>query len=229
MTAALGVVHDISTNTQKFFGGAEKTKTQKKYEANWPVHQDDITDLSVVTSGSRNIVCTGECGAKSTVHVWDTNTMESIAQFSLGGTAKGVGALAISPCARYVAVVDQSNDHNMSIYNVAKKKAIVTVSAGTDPIYDIQWSKKANDLRFIAITSRSLQFWHPADATKKLFKNGTFGPKFPQTKFNCGVFDEDGVCYSGGANGSVHCWDQRGELGLVLKAHSAECTAIVCH
>ena len=56
---------------------------------------------------------------------------------------------------------------------------IVQVSAGTDAVHDIQWSKKPNDLRFAAVTSRSLQFWHPADATKKLFKNGTFGQKFP--------------------------------------------------
>ena len=178
MTAALGVVQDLSTNKQRFFGGLEKTKTQKKYENNWGCHQDDITDLSVCAAGERNIVVTGECGAKSTIHIWDSTTMESISQFNLGGTAKGVGALAISPCGRYVAVVDQSNDHNMSIFNVSKKKAIVTVSAGTDPIGDIQWSKKPNDLRFTAITTRSIQFWHPADATKKLFKNGTFGPKF---------------------------------------------------
>ena len=45
----------------------------------------------------------------------------------------------------------------------------------------------------------------------------------------CSTFDEEGLCYSGGANGSVHCWDQRGELGLVLKAHAAECTAIVAN
>jgi len=32
--------------------------------------------------------------------------MQGISQFSLGGSAKGVGALGISPCARYVAVVD---------------------------------------------------------------------------------------------------------------------------
>jgi hypothetical protein len=32
--------------------------------------------------------------------------MEPISQFSLGGTAKGVSALAISPCCRYIAVVD---------------------------------------------------------------------------------------------------------------------------
>jgi WD40 repeat protein len=59
-----------------------------------------------------------------------------------------------------------------------------------------------------------------------LFKNGAFGPNNQQTKFNCVAFDDDGVCYSGGANGAVHCWDQRGELALVLKAHSGECTAV---
>ena len=103
--------------------------------------------------------------------------MKSIAQFSLGGAAKGITALGISPCQRYIACVDHSNDHNMSIYNVNRKKMILQVSAGSDPIHDIQWSKKGDDLRFIACTTRSLQFWHPADASKKLFKNGTFGPK----------------------------------------------------
>lgn len=70
-------------------------------------------------------MATGECGAKSTVHVWDSNTMQSICQFSLGGSAKGVTALALSPCSRYVAVVDHSNDHMMNIYNVNRKKMIV--------------------------------------------------------------------------------------------------------
>lgn len=114
----------------------------------------------------------------STVHIWDTNTMTSIANFSLGGTAKGVAALSISPCQRYVAAVDQSNDHNMYIYNVQRKKMLLTLSAGSDSISNIQWSKKPNDLKFVAVTSRSLQFWNPADASKKLFKNGTFGSKF---------------------------------------------------
>lgn len=45
----------------------------------------------------------------------------------------------------------------------------------------------------------------------------------------CVTFDGDGLCYSGGANGNVHCWDQRGELGLVLKAHAGECTSVTCN
>jgi hypothetical protein len=55
---------------------------------------------------ARNIVATGECGKASTIHVWDTNTMSSLAQFNLGASAKGVAALSISPCQRYVAAVD---------------------------------------------------------------------------------------------------------------------------
>ena len=173
--AALGVVQDLNTREQRVFGGLEKAKMQKKYENTWPAHQDDITDLSVCPYEGRNIVATGETGAKSTVHVWDTTTMKSISSFSLGGSAKGVSALSLSPCQRYIACVDSSNDHMMTIYNVNRKKMIVQVSAGTDAIFEIQWSKKPNDLRFAAVTTRSLQFWHPADATKKLYKNGTFG------------------------------------------------------
>lgn len=81
----------------------------------------------------------------------------------------------------------------------------------------------------MAVTSRSLQFWNPADASKKLFKNGTFGSKFSQTKFSSAVFDEHGICYSGGANGGIHVWDQKQELGLVLKAHAGEVTAVACN
>jgi len=82
--------------------------------------------------------------------------MNSIAQFSLGATAKGVAGLSISPCQRYVACVDQSNDHNMYIYNVQRKKMLLTLSAGTDSIFNIQWSKKPNDLKFVAVTTRSI-------------------------------------------------------------------------
>lgn len=146
----------MNTRKQRFFGGAEKDKDAEKYVAGWPYHQDDIVGLDVAGGELRNIVATGECGKMSTVHIWDTNTMTSVANFSLGATAKGVAALSISPCQRYVACVDQSNDHTMYIYNVQRKKMLLTLSAGSDTIYNIQWSKKPNDLKFAAVTTRSL-------------------------------------------------------------------------
>lgn len=184
--------------------------------------------MHVVYENGKGVAVSGEVGAKSTIHVWDTQTLKSLNQFNLGKEAKGVATCAMSPCQRYIAACDMSNDHNMYIFHVGKKKPIVTISAGTDPIGDIKWSRKPNDLRFAAVTTRSLQFWNPADSSKKLFKNGAFGPNFTQTKFTSASFDEEGICYSGGANGAIHCWDQRGELGLVLKAHAGECTAVIC-
>jgi WD40 repeat protein len=120
------------------------------------VHQDDISDLHVCQGPKKNLVATGEVGKKSTIHIWDKDKMKAVSSFSLGGSAKGIAALSISPCQRYVACVDSSNDHNMSIFNISKSKMIIQVSAGTDPIHDICWSKKPNDLRFSAVTTRSL-------------------------------------------------------------------------
>ena len=116
--AALGVVQDLKTNKQKFFGGVEKDKDADKYQKEWPYHQDDITNIDLAKGGARNIVATGECGKISTVHVWDSNTMATLSSFSLGPKAKGVSALSISPCQRYIAAVDQSNDHIMYIFNI---------------------------------------------------------------------------------------------------------------
>ena len=105
-SAALGIVQNLTTKEQKFFGGIEKDKDAEKYQQNWPFHQDDVTGVDIAGGENRNIVCTGECGKMSTVHVWDTNTMSSVATFNLGASAKGVAALSISPCQRYVAAVD---------------------------------------------------------------------------------------------------------------------------
>lgn len=91
--------------------------------------------MDIAGGENRNIVVTGECGKMSTIHVWDTKTMTSIANFSLGSSAKGVAAVSISPCQRYVAAVDQSNDHTMYIYNVQRKKMLLSLSAGSDAIY----------------------------------------------------------------------------------------------
>ena len=228
MTAALGVVQDLNTRQQKYFGGKQKTKHQLKHEKNWPVHQDEITAIDVCQGANRHsVIATCDGGPKAMVHVWDSKTMKSMCSFSLGASAKGISCLRLSPCARYVACVDGSNDHLMTIYNIARKQLLLQTSAGTDPFYDIQWSKKENDLRFSAVTARAMQLWHPADATKKLFKNiWNTSHSQAQTKFLCTAWDEEGICYSGGADGNIYCWDERDPLGLVLKAHFGECTAI---
>lgn len=94
-------------------------------------------DIHVVRNGDSCLAVTGETGAKSTVHVWDTDGISSKVSFSLGGSARGISTLSLSPCQRYVACCDKSNDHIVTIYNIQRKKLIVQVSSGTEPIDDI--------------------------------------------------------------------------------------------
>lgn len=57
MTAALGVILDIPSNTQKFFGGGMVDNTAKNVANNENSHTDDIMALSI--SSCRSMVVSG--------------------------------------------------------------------------------------------------------------------------------------------------------------------------
>lgn len=111
---------------------------------------------------------TGESGPTPAIHVWKAGTSEKVGQFNLGQGSRGVAACSLSPCSRYVASVDMSNDHRVSIYNIERQKNLLTMNGSTDRILDVAWSKRADDLRFATVTPKQVCFWHPADVTKRL-------------------------------------------------------------
>jgi hypothetical protein len=57
MTAALGVILDTGSNTQKFFGGGVVDNTAKNVANDENAHTDDITSLSI--SEDRTIAVSG--------------------------------------------------------------------------------------------------------------------------------------------------------------------------
>lgn len=77
-------------------------------------------------------------------------------------------AVGISPCGRYIASVDKSENHKVTIYNLQRKVILASVEGGKSAILDLKWSKRPEDLRFATVSLRELHFWHPADVTKKL-------------------------------------------------------------
>ena len=50
----------------------------------------------------------------------------------------------------------------------------MTVDGSKSEVTDVQWSKRPDDLRFATVGPKELNFWHPADVTKKLTVKGTF-------------------------------------------------------
>jgi len=118
-----------------------------------------------------------------------------MSSFLLDKDSRGVQAVSISPCKKYVAAVDQSNDHKVFIYNIERNAMLLSTAGGKDKINDIQWSKRPDDLRFATVSPKDLRFWNPADVTKKLSVKGTF--QMGALQYNCVAFDEEGWCYVG--------------------------------
>lgn len=120
-------------------------------------------------SADRTKVVTGQIGKSPSVHIWDANTCEKIDSFQLQLDSKGVAAVSISPCGRYVAAIDKHDKHRVTIYNIARKVELVTVDGSKAEVLDLQWSKRPDDLRFCVVGPKEINFWHPSDVTKKLF------------------------------------------------------------
>ena len=203
MVAALGVMMDTTTLEQTFYGGKEIAHESKHEGEELPFHRDDILSLDI--SADRKTVVTGQVGSKPTVHVWHVDGAEKVCQFECPAGSRGISAVSLSPCGRYVACADLHNDHRVTIYNVQRDKLLLHTQGGSDPILDIAWSKRAEDLRFASISPKKINFWHPADVTKRLTQQGVRG-KTAATNFTCVDFDEEGWCYTGGENGQIQVW-----------------------
>jgi WD40 repeat protein len=205
MVAALGIILDPETNEMKVFGGGETKMVAKNVADDSKYHMDDI--LSMDVSADRKTVVSGQVGKAPSIHVWDSETCESKVMFRLKEGARGVAAIAISPCQRYVVAVDLHNDHHVIIHNIKKNKQLLHIEGGKEKIFNVAWSKKPDDLRFCTVGLKEIKFWNPADATKRLFVKGTFGSSNKMTNFSCVVFDNEGFAYTGGANGNIYTWD----------------------
>lgn len=205
MVAALGIIFDTEKNEMKVFGGQETKMEAKNIADDSKFHMDDILSLDISTD--RKTIVSGQVGKAPSVHVWDAETAQSKTMFKMKEGSRGVGAISVSPCQRYVVGVDLHNDHHVTIYNIKRNKQLLCIEGSKDKIIDCSWSKKADDLRFCTVGLKEIKFWNPADATKKLFTKGIFGQKYKQTNFNAVIFDTEGMAYTAGANGLVYVWD----------------------
>ena len=101
----------------------------------------------------------------------------------------------------------------------------MTVDGSKSEVTDVQWSKRPDDLRFATVGPKELNFWHPADVTKKLTVKGTF-QKAQQTNLLCVVFDEEGWAYTGGENGLIQIWNSECTVAKTIKAHAVQVTSV---
>lgn len=79
MTAAVGIVMDTDSKKQRVYGGKEVVMGPKNIGDQTSFHRDDILSLSI--SVDRKLVVTGQQGSTPSIHVWNADSCEQVAEF----------------------------------------------------------------------------------------------------------------------------------------------------
>ena len=116
MTAALGVILDLNSNTQKFFGGGEVANTAKNVANDDNHHTDDV--LSLKMCPARQTAVSGQVGARPTIFTWDAASGDKKSRIKIGKGARGIAAVDIN-AEGWVCAVDLHNDHQVYVWDAS--------------------------------------------------------------------------------------------------------------
>jgi len=179
MTAALGVILDVQSNTQKFFGGGEVVSTAKNVANDMNHHTDDVMCVSLCPK--RETAVSGQVGSSPTIFCWDACTGEKKQRIKIAKGARGIVACAING-EGMIAAADLNNEHCVYVYDHSGN-AVFKEKGDTNKIHDVCWDAVPGSTRFATAGVKHIYFWDSSkpggDKTKGLF-NGN-----EQTSFAC--------------------------------------------
>lgn len=153
--AALGIIHNVEKNTQRFFNK----------------HRDDCISLALHPDGYT--CASGELGPRPWICIWDSRTGQEVKTIN-GGIFKGIDNLNFSPDGRYLACTQMDDDHKITVFDCSDGyKPVATEKGGRETILDIVW---ANGTEFATIGVKHFKSWTVSGgqlkATKGQFKGG---------------------------------------------------------
>ncbi|NWZ60535.1 EMAL3 protein, partial [Haliaeetus albicilla] len=185
------------------------------------------------------------------VHIWDSATLLTLQQIGLGSFERGVGSLAfstaVSPCppiplcvspiphpspsplspqdqGAYLCVVDDSNEHMMSVWDCARGTKQAEVKSTNESVLTVEFNPQ--DSSSIITSGKShVYFWTWSGATLTK-KQGIFG-KYKKPKFiQCFIFDAAGDVLTGDSEGNILTWTQTYQIGQQTRAHEGSIFAL---
>ena len=132
-------------------------------------HTDDVTCIAFAPNGMD--VVTGENGAKPVVHVWDGITMQIKHSLVANGIVKSIQNVAYSPSGNRIGIVDQSDSHNVAIYDAATGTCVAKSKGPASKIIEMAF---ADDNNFVTVGARHFASWTIASVNVKS-RLGNFG------------------------------------------------------
>uniref|UniRef100_A0A8C8RS51 EMAP like 3 n=1 Tax=Pelusios castaneus TaxID=367368 RepID=A0A8C8RS51_9SAUR len=140
------------------------------------------------------------------VHIWDSSTLLTLQQIGLGSFERGVGSLAFSTADQgaYLCVVDDSNEHMLSVWDCARGTKQAEIKSTNESVFTVEFNPQDSS-NFITSGKSHVYFWTWSGSTLSK-KQGIFG-KYKKPKFiQCFVFDASGDVLTGDSEGNILTW-----------------------
>uniref|UniRef100_A0A673JXD4 Echinoderm microtubule-associated protein-like 3 n=1 Tax=Sinocyclocheilus rhinocerous TaxID=307959 RepID=A0A673JXD4_9TELE len=183
-------------------------QTQRHYQK----HTDCVRCLAIhpdkvrVASGQTAGVDKDGKPLQPFVHIWDSKTLVTLQQIGLGTFERGVGALAFSSsdAGTFLCVIDDSNEHMLSVWDWNKNIKHVEVKSTNEAVLGVDFSP--TDTNNIISCGKSHVYFWTLSACTLTKKQGIFG-KYKKPKFVlCFVFSLTGDVLTGDSEGNILTW-----------------------
>ncbi|OQS03517.1 microtubule-associated protein, partial [Thraustotheca clavata] len=206
--AAVGIIYDRITNTQKHHMG----------------HTDDILSLSMSSSG--RFVATGERGKKPSIRVWDAQSGELLCTLK-GYHSRGVLSLAFALDEKTLASIGGDDDHSIGIWEDkggAWSNGLLMASCKGDKSVNLFALSAPQPGFFVTGGAKHILFWSVQGKTVTSSK-GQFGKLGVIQTLCCACNFKDNATLTGGDNGDLYVWTGN-TVTKSVKAHDGALTAL---
>ena len=137
--AALGVVYDRATHTQRMYVG----------------HTDDVESMAM--HPERTLVATAQVGKVPAIHVWDADSLELACEPISGFHTRGVCAMSFSPDGSLLATIGMDNEHSIAIYNWRTGQLLTSAKCHQDKVFACEWSPDGQTI--VTAGVKHIRFW----------------------------------------------------------------------
>ncbi|GCB73893.1 hypothetical protein scyTo_0002975 [Scyliorhinus torazame] len=142
------------------------------------------------------------------VRVWDSVSLATLQIIGLGTFERGVGSLAFSKAdsGTHLCVVDDSNEHMLTVWEWQKKSKIAEIKSTNESVLAADFHP--TDPNTIVTCGKSHVFFWTWNGNSLARKQGIFG-KYEKPKFvQCLAFLENGDVLTGDSGGIMLIWNR---------------------